>query len=308
MKHAHRGGQHGSHDAKSRWRHARSALKRTLAVQAGLPETLEDILSSILNISSEGIVVADKDLRILLFSKGAEVIFGYSAPEALGQPIDILIPHERREVHRQRAQSFAAGAILSRRMSNRQDVTGLTKDGRLVPIEVGLSKLTTRTGMIYTAIIRDISESVTAEAALNQAVSEATAANAAKSAFLAAMSHEVRTPLNGVLGMAQAMARDHLPPKQAERLEIIRKSGESLLGLLNDMLDLSKIEAGKLEMEMLEFDLGALIDGAYDTFSALAAQKGLSFDVSVTPRAAGAYVGDPLRLRQVLNNLTSNAI
>ena len=308
MKSANRSGPPGPHDPRSRWRDARGALKKTLAVQAGLPETLEDILNSILNISSEGIIVADQDMRILLFSKGAEVIFGYSAPEALGQPIDILIPHEIREVHRQRAQSFAAGAILSRRMSNRQDVTGLTKDGRLVPIEVGLSKLTTRTGMIYTAIIRDISESVTAEAALNQAVSEATAANAAKSAFLAAMSHEVRTPLNGVLGMAQAMARDHLPPKQAERLEIIRKSGESLLGLLNDMLDLSKIEAGKLEMEMLEFDLGALIDGAYDTFSALAAQKGLNFDVSVTPRAAGAYVGDPLRLRQVLNNLTSNAI
>jgi CheY-like chemotaxis protein len=122
------------------------------------------------------------------------------------------------------------------------------------------------------------------------------------------MSHEVRTPLNGVLGMAQAMARDALPPKQAERLEIIRKSGESLLGILNDMLDLSKIEAGKLEMEMLEFDLGALLAAAHDTFSALAAQKGLRFEVSVARRAEGAYVGDPLRLRQVLNNLTSNAI
>lgn len=308
MKNPKRGGQNGAHDTRSRWRHARGALKKTLAVQAGLPETLEDILSSILNISSEGIIVADQDLRILLFSKGAEVIFGYTAPEALGQSIDLLIPHERRDAHRQRVQGFAAGAILSRRMSNRQDVTGLTKDGRLVPIEVGLSKLATRSGVIFTAIIRDISESLQTETALNQAVSDATAANAAKSAFLASMSHEVRTPLNGVLGMAQAMARDALPPKQAERLEIIRKSGESLLGILNDMLDLSKIEAGKLEMEMLEFDLGALLAAAHDTFSALAAQKGLQFEVSVARRAEGAYVGDPLRLRQVLNNLTSNAI
>ena len=308
MTHSHHLGRHGSREARSRWRHARGELKRTLAVQAGLPETLEDILSSILNISSEGIVVADQDQRVLLFSKGAEAIFGYSAPEILGRPIDLLIPVDRRESHHQRVQSFAAGAILSRRMSNRQDVTGLTKDGRLTPIEVGLSKLTTRTGMIYTAIIRDISERVAAEAALNQAVSDATAANAAKSAFLAAMSHEVRTPLNGVLGMAQAMARDTLSPKQAERLEIIRRSGESLLGTLNDMLDLSKIEAGKLQIEMLEFDLDELIDGACETFSALATQKGLTFEARIALEAQGAYIGDPLRLRQVLNNLISNAI
>lgn len=308
MKSSNNSEQPSAPDARSRWRHARDALKKTLAVQAGLPETLEDIFSSILNISSEGIIVADQDMRILLFSKGAEVIFGYTAPEILGQPIDLLIPHDRREAHRQRVQGFAAGAILSRRMSNRQDVTGLTKDGRLAAIEVGLSKTTTCSGMIYTAIIRDISESLKAEAELNQAVSDARAANAAKSAFLAAMSHEVRTPLNGVLGMAQAMARDPLPPKQAERLEIIRQSGESLLGILNDMLDLSKIEAGKLEMETLEFDLADLMEATHNTFSALAAQKGLQFDLRMTPRARGAYLGDPLRLRQVLNNLISNAI
>ncbi|WEK59238.1 MAG: ATP-binding protein [Candidatus Brevundimonas phytovorans] len=308
MKSSNGGEQPSANDSRSRWRHARDALKKTLAVQAGLPETLEDIFSSILNISSEGIIVADQDMRILLFSKGAEVIFGYTAPEILGQSIDLLIPHDRREAHQQRVQGFAAGAILSRRMSNRQDVTGLTKDGRLAPIEVGLSKTTTRGGMIYTAIIRDISESLQAEAELNQAVSEANAANAAKSAFLAAMSHEVRTPLNGVLGMAQAMARDPLPPRQAERLEVIRQSAESLLGILNDMLDLSKIEAGKLEMETLEFDLDDLMAGTHNTFSALAAQKGLQFDLHVAPRARGAYLGDPLRLRQVLNNLISNAI
>lgn len=308
MKHGHRRSPYSAHDARSRWRHARDALSKTLAVQAGLPETLEDILSSILNISSEGIIVADQDLRILLFSKGAEVIFGYTAPEVLGRSIEILIPMERREIHQQRVQSFAAGAILSRRMSNRTDVTGLTKDARIVPVEVGLSKLATRHGAVFTAIIRDISQNLNAEAELNQALSDANAANAAKSAFLAAMSHEVRTPLNGVLGMAQAMARDALPPKQAERLEIIRQSGENLLGILNDVLDLSKIEAGKLEMEIIEFDLGEVMTGAHGAFSALAAQKGLRFDLHVAPRAVGAYLGDPLRLRQVLNNLISNAI
>jgi PAS domain S-box-containing protein len=284
-----RSGHANAPDGRSRWRHARSALKRTLAVQAGLPETLEDILSSILNISSEAIIVADQDLRILLFSKGAETIFGYSAPEALGRHIDFLIPHDRREAHQQRVQGFAAGATLSRRMSNRNVATGLTKHGQEIAIEVGLSKLSTRSGMIFTTIIRDISEALSAELALNQAVSDAVAANAAKTAFLATMSHEVRTPLNGVLGMAQAMVRDPLPPKQAERLEVIRKSGQSLLGILNDMLDLSKIEAGKLNIETVEFDLGEVVGGAHDTFDALAfrSASGLKGPTSATRSGFG---------------------
>ncbi len=295
-------------DCRRRSRDAPNAFKRILAVQAGLPETLEDILAGILNISSEAIIVADQDLRILLFSKGAESIFGYPAPEVLGRQIDFLMPAERRAVHGQRVQDFAAGAVLTRRMTERRDATGLTKDGRVIAIDVGLSKLPTSTGMIYTTIIRDISEAIAAEMALNQAVSDAVAANAAKSAFLAAMSHEVRTPLNGVIGMAQAMARDPLPGKQSERLEVIRKSGQSLLGILNDMLDLSKIEAGKLNIETVEFDLAEVVGGAHDTFGALAAQKGLRFDLTIAEHAEGAYLGDPLRLRQVLNNLASNAI
>jgi signal transduction histidine kinase/CheY-like chemotaxis protein len=136
----------------------------------------------------------------------------------------------------------------------------------------------------------------------------AEAANGAKSAFLATMSHEIRTPLNGVLGMAQAMAADHLSGLQRERLEVIRQSGEALLAILNDVLDLSKIEAGRFELEQVEFDLGDLMKGAHSAFTALANKKGLSFALTVEEPARGVYRGDPTRVRQILYNLISNAL
>jgi signal transduction histidine kinase len=143
------------------------------------------------------------------------------------------------------------------------------------------------------------------EARRNEAAAEA--ANVAKSSFLAIMSHEIRTPLNGVLGMAQAMAAGPLSKVQRERLDVVHQSGEALLAILNNVLDLSKIEAGRLELEEIDFDLGELLTGIEAAFSPPAKAKGLTlaFDVA---QAGGRWRGDPTRLRQILWNLVSNAL
>ncbi len=143
---------------------------------------------------------------------------------------------------------------------------------------------------------------------LRKARDAANAANAAKSAFLATMSHEIRTPLNGVLGMAQAMAGDELIARQRERLEVVRQAGETLLVLLNDLLDLSRIEAGRLELEDGAVDVAALMQGVAATFGPLAAEKGLELELAAEPALNGLWAGDPIRVRQILHNLVSNAV
>jgi PAS domain S-box-containing protein len=158
------------------------------------------------------------------------------------------------------------------------------------------------------AAMQNITARKAQERALLQAKEQAEAANLAKSAFLATISHEIRTPLNGVLGMVQAMAADTLAPQQRERLEVIGQSGASLLALLNDILDLSKIEAGKLALEQAPFELDALVRGAHTTFGALAIHKKLDFDLKIERGAGGVYLGDAVRVRQILSNLLSNAL
>ncbi len=143
---------------------------------------------------------------------------------------------------------------------------------------------------------------------LVEARDAADAANVAKSQFLANMSHEIRTPLNGVLAMAEVMARGELATPQRERLAVVRQSGEQLLSVLNDVLDLSKIEAGKLELEVSDFDLERVAESVRDAFTVVAVGKGLILNVDVTPEAAGIWRGDGDRLRQIVNNLVSNAL
>jgi signal transduction histidine kinase/CheY-like chemotaxis protein len=149
---------------------------------------------------------------------------------------------------------------------------------------------------------------VEALAAAREKEAEAEAANAAKTTFLATMSHEIRTPLNGVLGMLQVMEADVLSPAQRERMKIVRQSGEGLTAILNDVLDLSKIEAGHLEVDAVAFDLAELLAACHHAYSVLAVEKGLRSTFTLSPETRGLYRGDPLRLRQVVSNLLSNAV
>jgi signal transduction histidine kinase/ActR/RegA family two-component response regulator len=176
-------------------------------------------------------------------------------------------------------------------------------DRQWTPEEVSLVSATAQ--YIAVADLADDSETLAGE--LKRALKAAEAASESKSAFLANMSHELRTPLNGVLGMAQALSVDGLAPAQAEKADIIVRSGRHLLGVLNDVLDLSRIEAGSLRLAAEPLDPGALITDVCALFEASAAQKGLTItcDTAGLPAHVSA---DPVRLRQVVSNLVANAV
>lgn len=143
---------------------------------------------------------------------------------------------------------------------------------------------------------------------LETAKQAAESADRTKSAFLAQMSHEIRTPLNGVLGMADALANTRLEPGQAQMVDVIRDSGTTLLALLNDVLDLAKIEAGRVELECIDYSVTDIVRSAEAVFAARAAEKAIALCVELEPEAAVWCRGDPTRVRQVLYNLLSNAV
>ncbi|MFZ5721850.1 MAG: ATP-binding protein [Pseudomonadota bacterium] len=156
--------------------------------------------------------------------------------------------------------------------------------------------------------LQDITSRTLAERDLIHARDRAEAGSRAKDEFLATVSHEIRTPLNGVLGMAQAMANDELPPAQRRRLDVVRRSGELLLDLLNNVLDLSKIESGRLQLEDAVVNVADLTRRAAEGFGGQLAERDVSLTVSISPEAEGCFTGDAARLSQILLNLVSNAI
>lgn len=157
-------------------------------------------------------------------------------------------------------------------------------------------------------LVQSWNELMSAHQAAEERELAAASANRAKSQFLTMMSHEFRTPLNGVLGMAQAMSHEQLSSAQRERLKVIRRSGENLLSILNDLLDLSKIEANSLELEVSEFDLEHLVRGVVAAFAPVADRNGVAFDLVIDEGARGRCLGDARLVRRVLYCLADNAV
>ncbi|NER45128.1 MAG: PAS domain S-box protein [Symploca sp. SIO1A3] len=270
----------------------------------------QEKFAGILDIAEDAIISVDENQRIQLFNQGAEKIFGYTANEIIGQSLDILLPVTTRERHQQHICNFATSETKARKMANRSgNVFGCRKDGTQFPAEASISKLQLPEGALFTVMLKDISERQRSETTLQKALEAAEVANRAKSEFLANMSHELRTPLNAILGFTQVMSRDiSVSTQQRQHLEIISRSGEHLLELINDILEMSKIEAGRSTFNQTSFDLYHLLEGLEEMLGLKAQAKGLQLMFEHVPELPQYVQTDEGKLRQVLINLLGNAI
>jgi protein-histidine pros-kinase len=280
------------------------------AAMRELVESTERRYAQLIDSAPDAIVVAGETGRIDFVNVQTEALFGYARSELIGQPIEMLLPEAMRAAHVGDVAAYVAHPKL-RPMGSGRELFGRHRDGTQFPIEVSLSPLRSAHGLTITAAIRDITERKRTEVALQLARAEAEAASAAKSEFLSSMSHELRTPMNAILGFAQLMQRDKkepMSPRHLRRVDQILKGGEHLLRLIDDILDLSRIESGRVSISVEPVQLRDVLDEVRDTLESMAARSNVA--LALDPSLGKDYVvaADRLRLAQVFLNLGSNAI
>jgi len=268
------------------------------------------------NADFEGIVAAIKrsvaviefDLkgRVLDVSPMMAEILDYSPEELIGEHHTRLLDPD----HFDQESYMAFWAALRRGEPQRDDFARRSKTGRLVHLQASYNPVSDADGRIYKVIkfAIDLTERHALNEALREAVRKAEAATESKSMFLANMSHEIRTPMNSVIGFTDLLAQERLDEKQHHYVDTIATSARSLLHLLNDILDASKLEHGSMSIEQIDFSLAAVCEHCIDTMGVLANRKGISLELRYQPDLPLYYTGDPERLRQILVNLMGNAI
>ena len=266
----------------------------------------EELSRAIISNSTEGIITLTADGIISSVNPAAEQLFGYQAGVLLGHKIDILLPQRFRQAHDGYLRHSALHA--PRIINKTRDLFGLRQNGEEFALELSVSPLQIDGQKAFVGMLRDISARKQYEWGLEIARSEAEDANRAKSEFLATMSHEIRTPMNGVIGMAQVLADTALTSQQQELVHTLQLSADLLLGLLNDILDLSKIEAGMLQLEQVPCDWEAILLDALKLLQPQAQKKSLQLLLLIDPDVPLQILGDPLRLRQIILNLVNNAV
>src|ERR1700722_14765652 len=268
----------------------------------------ELMLGSVISSALDAIVITNGGGQIIHWNNAATEIFGYTEAEVKGRTLmETIIP---RAAWRPDGTGFELFLdpddfhILNQRL----ELTGIRKDGTEFPMELAVTAINNDQELYFNGFIRDISSRKQREQELVQMKEKAEQAAKAKSQFLSVMSHELRTPLNAVIGITHLLMMNQPREDQQEDLRTLQFSGESLLHIINDILDFTKLDSGKIELSAIDFNLRELTQSLYQSFSFKAREKNIVFDVEYDQKMPFYVKGDNFRLSQVLNNLISNAI
>lgn len=268
----------------------------------------ENRLLAVTNSTRDAIMMMDPLGMITFWNPAAVRMFGYRPEHVLGKHLHGLLAPER--YHADHIAAFPKFQLTGtgNAIGKTVELCAIRADGQEIPIELSLSSIYLDGGWQSVGVIRDITERKQVEEELRSAKARAEEATRVKSDFLAAMSHDIRTPISGVIGMAGLLLDTDLSREQREYAGMILKSGDNLLGLINDILDFSKIEAGKLDLEIIDFDLRSTVTDIVAMFEPQVIAAGLKLSFSIDPEVPSYLQGDPGRLSQVITNLVGNAI
>lgn len=267
----------------------------------------EMLMSSFLTGATDAIIVTDAEGTIQIFSAGAEEVFRCGRDNVVGRSINQLIPAQFRADHGERVSEFVHSDRTNLWMKARSEIRGLRMTGEEFAASATVTKIVANGENLLLVILRDLSEQKIQELALQNAKLRAEASNRAKSAFLATMSHEIRTPMNGVLGMLSVLEETRLDELQREMVEISAHAGRMLMTILDDILDYSRIEAGRVSVELTNLSVRDVLKRTAALHARAASKAGVALNVEVDPAIPEHLIGDPLRIQQVLHNLVGNA-
>jgi PAS domain S-box-containing protein len=265
-------------------------------------------MQTILDNAVDGIITTTENGIVETFNPAAEKIFGYNSKEVIGRNISMLMPEPDRHHHDGHLARYKSTKI-PRVIGTGRVIEGLRKDGTTFPMEIALSEMKLGNYRYFTGIVRDITERKHIEEDLLHTKEEAERANYAKSEFLSRMSHELRTPLNAIIGFGQLLETNPDQPlseQQADNVHEILHAGHHLLALINEVLDLSRIESGRIDINLEDIVIAPVIESCVAQLQPLADQKNITVKLTLSPGCA--VLADVLRLREVLINLLSNAI
>jgi len=282
---------------------------RRMQSQVSHVEIASSRVNAVVSSSLDAVIVIDRSARILEFNGAAQDLFGYSKQEAVGGDLaEMIVPDHFRQAHRDGMQRYLDTGNKKVVGTGRIQLEAKNKAGQVFPIELSISSADSHEGEIFVAFLRDISERVAAEEELKQARDTALAGQKAKEKLLAVMSHEMRTPLNGMLGTLELMQDTHLSVRQRQYLEIIGTSGQLLLHHVNDVLDISRLDSGKYAPDLKRIDITNVMAEICASQRPNAKAKGNSIETNFTDLEDQIVIGDDLRLRQILLNVIGNAI
>jgi PAS domain S-box-containing protein len=283
-----------------------TARKLVEAEQRKLDQRLRDqqfYTRSLIEANIDAIMTTDPAGIITDVNKQMEALTGCTRDELIGAPFkSYFTDPERAEA--------AIKQVLSEKKVTDYELTARSLDGKTTVVSYNATTFYDRGRTLQGvfASARDVTERKREEVELKQARAVAESASRTKSDFLASMSHEIRTPMNAIMGIADLLAKTPLTPEQDKYVQIFRRAGDNLLNLINDILDLSKVEAAQLELEQTGFSLLDLAEKVMEMVAMRAQEKGLALSCEIAPNLPTDLVGDPTRLRQVLLNLVGNAI
>lgn len=271
--------------------------------------TSSELLKSTIAASLDAIVTANEKGEIIEYNAAAEDVFGWAREEIIGQTMeDTIIPHRMREAHHSGMNRFLATGVPRVVGGGRVELAALRKTGEEFPVELNITSVTDESSTKFIAYIQDISERKINEQKLIDARDRAEQTDKAKSQFLTVMSHEMRTPLNGIMGVLDLLRTTELTEKQDRYARIATASGEILLGHTNEALDITRIETDSFHLTPQDFDLYDLMTSLVDVLGPLAHEKNLRISLHIDDQMRTRFFGDSNRIRQILTNLVGNAI